>query len=225
MTLKDRIALRLKALFAGVALSKKSVEAVAEKLAKGLTDESTDEDIDGKLNERNELFSFEDQKKHDDYLAGKAAKEASDKAAADKAAAEKAAAEGKVDIPEDAPAWLKPLLEAQAATTKALTDQIAAINGEKVATTRREQFIQSMKGTSAEYQAKELKRFDRITFKDDEDFSGFLEDTKDDHAAAVQEEANAGMGGDRPVGGQGGKTAEKEKVASAEVVDSIMQNV
>ena len=224
MTLKDRIAVRLKALFAGVALSKKSVEAVAEKLAKGLTDESTDDDIDGKLNERNELFSFEDQKKHDDYLAGKAAKEASDKAAADKLAAEKAAAEGKVDIPEDAPAWLKPLLEAQAATTKALTDQIAAIQGDKVATTRREQFIASMKGTSEDYQTKELKKFDRMAFAEDEDFTSFLEETKDDHATAIQDEANAGMGGDRPGGGTGGDTT-KQKVASKEELDAIMSSL
>ncbi|RZL60270.1 MAG: hypothetical protein EOO93_14755 [Pedobacter sp.] len=224
MTLKDRIALRLKALFAGVALSKKSVEAVAEKLAKGLTDESTDEDIDGKLNERNELFSFEDQKKHDDYLAGKAAKEASDKAAADKSAAEKAASEGKVDIPEDAPAWLKPLLEAQAATTKALTDQIAAIQTEKVGNTRREQFIQSMKGTSADYQTRELKKFDRMAFEKDEDFTEFLEETKDDHASAIQDDANENLGVDRPVGGAGGNT-KKVVVATDTELDAVMENL
>ncbi|MDQ1139428.1 hypothetical protein [Pedobacter agri] len=224
MTLKDRIALRLKALFAGVALSKKSVEAVAEKLAKGLTDESTDEDIDGKLNERNELFSFEDQKKHDDYLAGKAAKEASDKAAADKAAAEKAAAEGKVDIPEDAPAWLKPLLEAQAATTKALTDQIAAINGEKVANTRRDQYAKTLEGTSEAFKAEALADFDLLNFKDDDHYSEWLGKKTESVKVFIQEDANGGMGNDRPVGGQGGNT--KKVVAATDTeLDAVMENL
>jgi hypothetical protein len=79
MSLKTRIVTRLKVKFPGVALSKRSAALIAERLAVCLTDESADNEIDLKLEERNTIFSFEDQKKYDDYLTGKAAKAARDK--------------------------------------------------------------------------------------------------------------------------------------------------
>jgi len=223
MSLKIKTPLRLKALFAGVALSKKSIDAISDQLAKaGLTDEATDEEIDAKLNERNALFSFEDQKKFDDYQVGKATKEAADKEAkrlADIAAGKEPEAE--VDPNETkTDKMLRLLMEKLEKQDQA----IAAIKGEKVTSTRREQFIKSMEGTTPEYQAKELKRFDRISFKDDADFTSFLEDTKDDHAGAVQEASNADLGNDRPAGGAGKQTGAPKVIAEADL-NEIIQNL
>jgi len=224
MTLKEKIALRLKAKAAGVNLSKTRIDAIVARAEKGLTDESDDTAIDANLDAINELTPFKEIASLDDHERAKAKKIADEKEAKRLADIEA----GKTPEPEPDPneSSTDKLLKVLLAKLEKQDQAIAAINGEKVATTRREQFIASMAGTSKEYQAKELKRFDRITFKDDEDFSGFLEDTKGDHEAAVQEEANAGMGVDRPVGGVGGgKTPAAPKVASAEVVDEILQNI
>lgn len=101
---------------------------------------------------------------------------------------------------------------------------IAAFGQEKVASTQRERYIESMKGTSKEYQAKELKRFDRMKFDKPEDFDSFLEDTKDDHAAAIQEDSNSELGNDRPAGGTGGSNASTNKEATTAEVEAAFKN-
>lgn len=225
MTLKEKIAARLKAKAAGVNLSKTRIDAIVARAERGLTDESDDAAIDANLDVINELTPFKDIAAFDDHQRAKEARDKAEKDKADKEAAEKAAKEGKVELPADAPEWMKTFMEAQAAQTKALTDQIAALGQEKVSNTRREQFIKSMEGTSEAYQAKELKRFDRITFKDDADFASFLEDTKEDHAAAAQEAANGSLGGDKPTGGAGGSNAGAKKEATAAEVDAVVDAI
>ncbi|MEO6522238.1 MAG: hypothetical protein ABIN91_11210 [Mucilaginibacter sp.] len=223
MSLKIKTAARLKALFAGVALSKKNIDLIGDQLGKaGLTDEATDEEIDTKLNERNALYSFEDQKKFDDYQVGKATKDAADK----EAARLKALAEGKPAPEEVDPNETKTekMLRLMMEKLEKQDAAIAAFGQEKVTNTRREQFIKSMAGTSTDYQAKELKKFDRITFKDDDDFTGFLEDTKEDHASSIQDDANSGLGSDRPAsGGSGADTSKKGEASQAEM-DAAFKN-
>ncbi|RZJ90292.1 MAG: hypothetical protein EOO20_08590 [Chryseobacterium sp.] len=215
--MKQKLIALLKTSFASKGFNAKELEALAD-LVIGqhtLTDESTDEDLSTAVTAA---------KPTADFVQSVASRQVSDVKKPAKVEITTTTTEQKTDVDPNETATDKALrlimekLEKQEQT-------IASFGQEKVANTRRDQFIQSMKGTSAEYQAKELKRFDRITFKDDEDFSGFLEDTKEDHAAAVQEEANAGMGGDRPVGGQGGNASLKKEATDAEVnaaVDSII---
>lgn len=225
MSLKIKTAARLKALFAGVALSKKSVDAIGDQLAKaGLTDESTDEEIDVKLNERNALFSFEDQKKFDDYQVGKATKEAADKEAKRIADASAGKPE-EVELPADTPPWMKTFIEAQAASNKALQDQIAAITGEKVTNTRKEQYAKALEGTSEAFKTKALKDFSKMKFENDEDFNGFLTEATEDAKGFIQEESNSGLGGDRPNGGTGGNTGKGVKEASAAEVDAAVNSI
>jgi len=223
MSLKIKIAARLKAKAAGVNLSQKRIDAIVAKAEKGLTDESDDTAIDANLDAINDLTPFTEIASFDDHQRAKATKDAAEK----EAARLKAIEEGKTiepELPADTPEWMKVFMKQQADTNKALQDQIAKFGQKEVATTRREQFIKSMEGTSKEYQARELKKFDRISFKDDADFTSFIDDTKDDHATAIQEEANSGLGGDKPAGGAGGN-ATKQKVASKEELDAIMNSI
>jgi hypothetical protein len=207
MSLKIKTAARLKALFAGVALSKKTIELIGDQMSKaGLTDESTDEEIDAKLNDRNALYSFEDQKKFDDYQTGKVAKEKADKEAADKKAAE----EGKTPPtnPEDAemPAWAKALIQ----SNQTLAQSLEAIKGEKVTNTRKEQLAEKLANTPDAFKNKAIKDFNRMKFETDDEFNDYLTETETDAADFIQEQSNAGLGGDRPPAGFGKKTGEKE---------------
>jgi hypothetical protein len=216
MSLKIKTATRLKALFAGVALSKKTIDLIGDQLAKaGLTDEATDEEIDTKLNERNALYSFEDQKKFDDYQAGKAAKDAADK----ETARLKAIADGKpapVDVDPNetnVEKMLRLIMEKQEKQDAA----IAAFGTEKVTNTRRERYAKALEGTSDAFKAKALKDFDRMNFKDDSDFSDYLADASEDAKGFIQDEANSGLGGDRPTGGTGASASSKKEASDAEV--------
>lgn len=223
MSLKIKIAARLKAKAAGVNLSQKRIDAIVERASKGLTDESDDAAIDANLTAIDELTPFKDVAALDDHERAKAKKDADDKEAkrlADIAAGKKP---DDVELPADTPEWAKQFMKTQKEETDALKQQLAAVQGEKVTSTRREQFIKAMEGTPKEYQARELKRFDRISFKDDDDFTAFLEDTKDDHASAIQEDANGGLGGDRPAGG-GTSTETKKGEASQAEIDAAFPN-
>lgn len=63
--LKEQIISQLKSKFPGVNLSKVRIDAIADKLAAKITEES---EIDGKLDELNELFPFAEIAKQDDRL-------------------------------------------------------------------------------------------------------------------------------------------------------------
>lgn len=215
MSLKIKIAARLKVKAAGVNLSQKRIDAIVSRAERGLTDESDDASIDANLDAIDELTPFKDIAALDDHERAKAAKDKADK----EAVRLKAIEEGKTpeSDPEPNESSTDKLLKALIAKMDKQNEEIAAIKGEKVTSTRREQFIKAMEGTSADYQARELKKFDRISFKDDEDFNTFLEDTKDDHAGAIQDDANSGLGGDRPAGSKGGDTGKKGEASQAEL--------
>jgi len=223
MSLKIRIATRLRANYPGVSLSKKSVEAIADKTSTLLTEESTDEEIDAKLAERNTHWSFEDQKKYDDYQAGKAAK---DKADADKAKADadKSTTTTVEDDDKDTPAWAKVFMKQQAEKSEALERQLAAITGEKVATTRKEQYSNLIKDVPDHIKTTLLKQFDRMKFDNDEEFNTLIAETETDITGIVQGENNAGAGGYTPTQGQKKEFGSKGEASQAEI-DAVFKNI
>jgi hypothetical protein len=222
MSLKIKIAARLKVKATGVNLSQKRIDAIVARAEKGLTDESDDTAIDANLSAIDELTPFKEIAALDDHDRAKAAKTVADK----EAARLKAIEEGKpepVDVDPNESSTDK-LLKAMMAKIDKQNEEIASIKGEKVTNTRRDTFIKAMEGTSKEYQARELKKFDRFSFKDDDDFATFLEDTKEDHAGAIQEDANSGLGLDRPTGSKGGGDAAKKGEASQAELDAAFKN-
>jgi len=211
MSLKIKTAARLKVLFPGVALSKKTIELIGDQMSKaGLTDESTDEEVDGKLNDRNAIYPFEDQKKFDDYQAGKAAKEASDKEALRLKAIEDGKTPPIADDPNETPT--EKLLKQALAGIQTLTQEVASIKGEKVATTRKQTAAEKLKDAPEAFRNGVLADMDDITFRDDDHLNSFLERKIGEAALVIQDKANSGLGGDAPSRGiaTGGKTAEKE---------------
>jgi hypothetical protein len=225
MSLKIKIAARLKAKAAGVNLSQKRIDAIVTRAEKGLTEESDDAAIDANLAAIDELTPFKDIAALDDHERAKAKKDADDKEAkrlADIAAGKKP---DDIELPADTPEWAKAFMKTQKEEADALKAEIASIKGEKVATTRREQYAKALEGTSEAFKAKALKDFDRMSFKDDEDFTSYLTDATEDAKVFIQEDANSGLGGDRPTGGAGGIDATKAKLASDKELDAVFENV
>lgn len=215
--MKQKLIALLKTSFASKGFNAKELESLADLIIgqHTLTDESTDEDL---------TTAVTAAKPTADFVQSVASRQVSDvkkPKVEDPKEPKEPAEPAKPVATEDMPEWAKALVT----STQALAQGLQAIQAEKVGNTRRDQFIASMKGTTPEYQAKQLKSFDRITFKDDEDFTSYLEDTKDDHAAAAQEDANNGLGGERPAGGVKTPQGVKKEATAAEVdavVDAII---
>ncbi|MEJ2905084.1 hypothetical protein WAE58_21745 [Pedobacter panaciterrae] len=226
MSLKIKIVARLKAKAAGVNLSKERIDAIVLRAEKGLTDESDDTAIDANLDLINELTPFKDIAALDDHDRAKAKKLAEDK----EAARLKALEEGKTpepELPVDTPEWMKAFIATQAASNKALQEQIAAIKGEKVTNTRREQIAKLLENTTDAYKADKLADFDLLGFKDDESFETYktsLEARSKDFVKS--EEADNGIGGAfKPMGGAGGGNSGTTKVIAEADLDAIMNAI
>ena len=224
MSLKIRVPARLKALFAGVALSKRSIDAITEKASVGLTDESTDEEIDAVLNARNEIWSFDEQRKFDDYQAGKASKDAADKEAkrlADIAAGKEP--EPPVD-PNETPT--EKLLKQALAGITALTAEVSAIKGEKVTNTRSQTAAEKLKDAPEWFRNDVLEDIKDRQFADDDQYNSFLDrKLKGLENIPKSEDTENGIGGTfRPTGGAGGGTGVTGKASEAEL-DAVMENL
>ncbi len=202
----------LKTLFASKGFSPKALEGLADVISVNLTEESTDAEITAAIEAVKPMTDIMQSEINRQVNANKPKPE-------DKPA-EKPAEETKPANDADVPEWAKSLVK----SVETLGQGLQALQTEKIGNTRREQFIKSMEGTSKEYQARELKKFDLFTFRDDAHFNEVLESMKEDHAAAIQEETNETLGGGRPAGGSG-SAASKGKASDAEVeavVDAIL---
>lgn len=105
---------------------------------------------------------------------------------------------------------------------KAIREGYDSLRAEKTTATRREQFVAKLDAAKIEGKQREmqLRNFDRLapTFKDDEDFNGYLTEVQSDIDAIAQEQSDNGLRGhDKPIFG----AVNKEGI-SAGVADFIV---
>ncbi len=119
---------------------------------------------------------------------------------------------------DEIPAWAQALID----SNKTLSDQLAAIKGEKLTDTRRSKLENLLKGTKSFGESK-LRDFRRMKFDTDDDFDEFFSEVEADLKAFNQERANAGLEKlGLPVGGANtGKKEEKTEVLSEDEVKAI----
>lgn len=78
--------------------------------------------------------------------------------------------EDKAEIVDDVPAWAKALME----SNKALSEKIAAFEGEKTANGRKSKLEAALSSAPEKIRNRYRKDFERLSFKDDEDFNDWL---------------------------------------------------
>lgn len=119
---------------------------------------------------------------------------------------------------DEIPAWAQALID----SNKTLSDQLAAIKGEKLTDTRRSKLETLLKGTKSFGESK-LRDFRRMKFDTDDDFDEFFSEVEADLKAFNQERANAGLEKlGLPVGGDNTrKKEEKTEVLSEDEVKAI----
>lgn len=115
---------------------------------------------------------------------------------------------------EEMPAWAKALVD----SNKALTDKLAALEGEKLTNSRKSALDGILKDAPDTIRQRYEKDFARMTFKDDEDFNGWIgEITPDVEKITSDYQAKGGVVG-RPKGGAaGGKGDEKNPYLEARI--------
>lgn len=216
--MKQKLIALLKTSFASKGFNQKELESLADLVIsqQSLTEESAYEDL---------TTAVTNAKPVADFVQSVASRQVSDvkkpakvEEPANPANPAKPAEPTKTD---DMPEWAKGLVT----SIGSLTQGLAAINAEKVGNTRREQYAKTLEGTSEVFKTKALKDFDRMTFKDDEDFNSYLTDATEDAKSFIQDEANNNLGGDRPGGGIIAPVGGKKEASEAEVtavVDAIL---
>jgi hypothetical protein len=208
MPLKVKIVEALNAMAAGSNLSQKRKDAIVAKVYAKAKDEA---EITEHLTTINEFTPFSEIARLDDHERGKAEKTAADAEA--KRLADIEAAKPPVD-PKETPMekMMREVLEGQ----KAFATELATLRGEKVATTRKQTAAEKLKDAPEAFRKSVLADMEDINFRDDDHYNSFLERKAGEAALVIQDNSNAGLGGDAPARGLAGKPA-AEKEVSAEM--------
>lgn len=116
---------------------------------------------------------------------------------------------------EQVPAWAQQLIDAN----KRINERLDGMDREKAANSRQSQLAEILKNAPQSVRSRYEKDFSRMTFKDDDEFSGWLAElTPDIEQMSVDLTAKGGAVG-RPKGGAhgGGKTDEPNPLVKARV--------
>lgn len=207
--MKQKLLNLLKPKFANKGFSQKTIEGLADILVKNLTEESTDEEVNTAIDGVTpfaEIMQAENTRYANEVKA-KVTKPVETEKKADEV----------VTDPNETET--DKMLKAALAGIQALTGEIASIKGEKVTQTRREQYAKVLEGKDPVFVASELKKFDKMSFKDDEDFTTTL-------AEFTQDLTNSGLGVDKVTPGLANlPTGSKIKPATKEELDSVVSNL
>lgn len=208
--MKEKIIARLREKFKGVNLSEQRINAIAERLAKKVTEET---EIDAQLDAANEIYPFADIAKEDDRVRTLEAKAKETKTADTKTPSTETQTKQPND---DTPEWAKALLE----TNKQLADKVNALESGKVAESRTSIAQAKFKDLNEGFTKTALKNMNRINFKDEDDFNSWVEETVSEGQAFTQTVANEQLGNQsRPIQGVGMGTS--KGTASKEEIDAV----
>lgn len=110
---------------------------------------------------------------------------------------------------------LAKITAAIAAAVKPLQDEITTLKAGKMSETRRQQLDAVMANSSDKFRTRTGKNFDRLSFKDEEDFNSWLEEVKTEAEEDSAESAARGTVFGRPKVGQstGGKDEVPKNIA------------
>lgn len=176
--MKEKILARFKAKYPAVNLSKKRLDALADKLEPKITDESQ---IDTHLDAINDAFSFDEIAKNDDKIREQAAKLKT--AATPK---EKTESVEEPEIPSDAPEWMKAFMKQQADANKSLSEKLAAFEMKERTGTIKEKIATALKGKDGKDSVPEVFWSKRQMPQKEEEIEAFVADVKTDHSTFTQ---------------------------------------
>lgn len=235
MDRKQQVLLRLKPKVKAFGFNKKELMSVAAKIADNLTstDDASDEDVNAEIDTAIDAVlpylqvsqSFanrvieENRKKNDDDETDDDDDDESSNSTNRHPGSNKKNPQNKGKN-DDAPEWAKGLVQ----TVQILNDEIAALKGEKVTTTRREK-LESLLKDAGTFGTRTLKSFNKMKFENDEEFEEFYSEVEEDLKSYNQERADAGLSSLGNPPGAGSKKQEKNEVLTDEEVIAIAKGL
>lgn len=235
MDRKQQVLLRLKPKVKAFGFNKKELMSVAAKIADNLTstDDASDEDVNAEIDTAIDAIlpylqvsqSFanrvieENRKKNDDDETDDDDDDESSNSTNRQPGSNKKNPQNKGKN-DDAPEWAKGLVQ----TVQILNDEIAALKGEKVTTTRREK-LESLLKDAGTFGTRTLKSFNKMKFENDEEFKEFYSEVEEDLKSYNQERADAGLSSLGNPPGAGSKKQEKNEVLTDEEVIAIAKGL
>lgn len=236
MDRKQQVFLKLKPKTKALGFSSKELKGIAAQIADNLTsaEEASDEDVNAEIDKeieaalrylpfgqsqanrlldewkKNHPESYDDDDDVDDETLGRQARQTGSNKKNPKN-------NGK---DEDAPEWAKGLVQ----TVQTLNDEIAALKGEKVTTTRRGK-LESLLEDAGTFGTRTLKSFNKMKFENDEEFEEFYSEVEEDLKSYNQERADAGLSSLGNPPGAGSKKQEKNEVLTDEEVIAIAKGL
>ncbi|WP_347021747.1 hypothetical protein [Bacteroides fragilis] len=236
MDRKQQVFLKLKPKTKALGFSSKELKGIAAQVADNLTsaEEASDEDVNAEIDKeieaalrylpfgqsqanrlldewkKNHPESYDDDDDVDDETLGRQARQTGSNKKNPKN-------NGK---DEDAPEWAKGLVQ----TVQTLNDEIAALKGEKVTTTRRGK-LESLLKDAGTFGTRTLKSFNKMKFENDEEFEEFYSEVEEDLKSYNQERADAGLSSLGNPPGAGSKKQEKNEVLTDEEVIAIAKGL
>ena len=235
MDRKQQVLLRLKPKVKAFGFNKKELMSVAAKIADNLTstDDASDEDVNAEIDTAIDAVlpylqvsqSFanrvieENRKKNDDDETDDDDDDESSNSTNRQPGSNKKNPQNKGKN-DDAPEWAKGLVQ----TVQILNDEIAALKGEKVTTTRREK-LESLLKDAGTFGTRTLKSFTKMKFENDEEFEEFYSEVEEDLKSYNQERADAGLSSLGNPPGAGSKKQEKNEVLTDEEVIAIAKGL
>lgn len=235
MDRKQQVLLRLKPKVKAFGFNKKELMSVAAKIADNLTptDDASDEDVNAEIDTAIDAVlpylqvsqSFanrvieENRKKNDDDETDDDDDDESSNSTNRQPGSNKKKKQNKGKN-DDAPEWAKGLVQ----TVQILNDEIAALKGEKVTTTRREK-LESLLKDAGTFGTRTLKSFNKMKFENDEEFEEFYSEVEEDLKSYNQERADAGLSSLGNPPGAGSKKQEKNEVLTDEEVIAIAKGL
>lgn len=130
---------------------------------------------------------------------------------------------------ETAPAWAKEMME----STRILRERLEKLESEKTTDSRKSRFQETIKDAPEKFRKRAEKAFNRCTFKDDEDFTSYLEELAEEAEEARSEAETQGATVTPPKGGNKGGNEYKPSAAmleranrnKAEATTSVIQGL
>lgn len=237
MDRKQQVFLKLKPKVKAFGFNKKELMSVAAKIADNLTstDDASDEDVNAEIDtaidavlpylqvsqsfanrviEENRKKNDDDDETDDDDDDDESSNSTNRQPGLNKKNSQN---KGKND---DTPEWARGLVQ----TVKTLNDEIAALKGEKVTTTRREK-LESLLKDAGTFGTRTLKSFNKMKFENDEEFEEFYSEVEEDLKSYNQERADAGLSSLGNPPGAGSKNQEKNEVLTDEEVIAIAKGL
>jgi hypothetical protein len=232
MDKKQQVLLKLKPKVKAFGFNKKELMSVAAKIADNLTstEDASEEDVNAEIDAAidavlpylqvsqsfaNRVIEESRKKNDDDETDDDDDDESSNKTNRQAGSNKKNQKnEGKND---DAPEWAKGMMQ----TIQTLNNEITALKGDKVTTTRRSKLENVLKDTGT-FGTRTLKSFGKMKFENDEEFEEFLSEVADDLKAYNQERADAGLSEmTTPPAGGGGKGQKQNEVLTDDEINAL----